>query len=159
MRARRSGPLPCPDGLSSVLISRLVPESEVLSFLALAVMALWGEIEEVMLLVLYDHTAQYIRTYLIPDFLAKVAAASDPQPIHQEAAHAAHQKLDMRTIRSARGPTSSAVVLLAHQRYAKGHFSKGQWAAPRGYFERQQGARCGLRTTQLAGRSGLRRMF
>ena len=117
-------------GLSSMLAGGILPGNDILSFLALAVMLLWGEANELMLLVLYDHTVQYLQAHLTPDFLARVMAASNFELENitlAEASVQAVRSLNIRTIRSARGATSNAVILLAHQRNQSDHSPNGQW--------------------------------
>ena len=95
-------------GLSSMLAGGILPGNDILSFLALAVMLLWGEAHELMLLVLYDHTVQYLEAHLTPDFLARVMAASSFELENitlAEASVKAVRSLNIRTIRSARGAT------------------------------------------------------
>ena len=119
-------------GMSPILRNRLLPGCEVLSFVAVAVLNFFGEFGGVMLLVLYEHVQQYLRTHLTVDYLVTLATAlnfhlPETAPTPAEFARLAHAKLDLRTIRSARGATCSTAILLVHQRYSEESGAHGQW--------------------------------
>ena len=129
---------PATDDTPSILHGRILPSNVVLSFVAAAVLAMYAGQQHVMILTIYEHTAQLLKRHLTPAYLSEVieTLAADLQGTWgldlqgatlREHAVRAHAALDVRTIRSARGATCAAVILLVHRRYARDTGAQGQW--------------------------------
>ena len=105
------------------LVGRVLPGEDVLAVLARLLLELHHDHDRILVLTLYDHVREYVKqaleTQLFNTVLEIIGGDVSSQTLLS--------KVDVRTIRSARGATGDAVIFLAHKRYVLDDGMQGQF--------------------------------